>query len=268
MLIVIFFKIKGFGALIRIGNSSYSSFYSDGGILVSSGFITRIAIDREFISILPKPYSNCEVDSNSPSFRSDSFLFNLIGRSDFAYTQQLCLVQCMQKHFIDKYECTYPNVISLFTNISTCNLDIVNSNTFSFENFDGNYINNICLPLCPLECNQTLYKTSISSYQFNGNVSLISMIKQNPNLASDFIRRTIDSTTTKESIVQVRIFYESLSFAFTTESPQMDLVSLLASLGGNVGLFLGASVFSLCELFEVIIEIIFMLKGRRNLLIK
>jgi hypothetical protein len=41
-----------------------------------------------------------------------------------------------------------------------------------------------------------------------------------------------------------------------------DLVSLLASIGGNLGLFLGMSVFSLAEIVEVIIEIVFVLKKR------
>jgi hypothetical protein len=35
----------------------------------------------------------------------------------------------------------------------------------------------------------------------------------------------------------------------------MDIVSMLASIGGNLGLFLGVSVFSLCELVEVAIEV-------------
>ena len=115
-------------------------------------------------------------------------------------------------------------MISLFSNKITCNLDMVNSKNFSSDKFDTNYTNTICLPLCPLECNQTLYKTTISFYQLYGDVSLISSINENPNLASNFIKRSIDSTTAKKSIVKLRIFYDSLSYAFTSDSPQMDLI--------------------------------------------
>ena len=54
--------VDGLGGLVRIGNSSYSSYYppSD-GILVSSGFRTNIVLEREFKSILPKPFSDCEI---------------------------------------------------------------------------------------------------------------------------------------------------------------------------------------------------------------
>ncbi len=46
-----------------------------------------------------------------------------------------------------------------------------------------------------------------------------------------------------------------MSYELSTESPKMDIVSMLASIGGNLGLFLGVSVFSLCELVEVAIEV-------------
>jgi hypothetical protein len=112
--------------------------------------------------------------------------------------------------------------------------------------------------LCPLECNQTLFKTSISSVLLDGN-KYLSQIR-NSNLSTDFIKRTIDATTVEKSIVDVNIFYESLSYTETTESPLMNIVSLLGSIGGNLGLFLGVSVFSLCEIIEILIEIYFIAK--------
>jgi hypothetical protein len=44
----------------------------------------------------------------------------------------------------------------------------------------------------------------------------------------------------------------------------MEMVSLLASIGGHLSLFLGVSVLSLCETVEVAIEIFYLLK-RENL---
>jgi hypothetical protein len=61
----------------------------------------------------------------------------------------------------------------------------------------------------------------------------------------------------------LNMFYDSLSYILTTESPQWDAVSLLGSIGGNLGLFLGVSLFSLCELIQVAVEIYFILKGKK-----
>jgi hypothetical protein len=255
-----FEKILGLGAIIRIGNSSYSTYDSNNGILVPSGHQTNIAIGREFKSILPKPYSNCEIDSISPpTLKPGLDLFNIIAQSQYDYSQQLCFSQCIQKKSIEKYNCTLFYLLSLF-NKTQCNSYQENVILSSVDSFDSNFISKVCLPMCPLECNQTLYKTSISSSRLLGRRFYFDSVKKNPNLANDFLDRILDSLTIERSIVSVNIFYESLSYMESTESPQMNIVSLLASMGGNLSLFLGVSVFTLAEIVEVVIEIYFIVK--------
>jgi len=41
---------------------------------------------------------------------------------------------------------------------------------------------------------------------------------------------------------------------------------MLASIGGNLGLFLGVSVFSLCEIVEVALEIYFVKRAKKLVL--
>ena len=90
----------------------------------------------------------------------------------------------------------------------------------------------------------------------------VDYIKENRHLAADFIQTQIDPESAAKSVVKVNIFYESMSYELSRESPKMDIVSLLASIGGNLGLFLGVSVFSLCEIIEVVIEIYFASKKK------
>ena len=149
-------------------------------------------------------------------------------------------------------------------NTSLCGYDLYLFIISSDNIFESNYINDVCLPLCPLECNQTLYRPSISSYQLIG-LQYIEKITNNPNLVSDFVNRSIDGTTAKESFVNVNIFYERLSYIESTESPQMDFISLLGSMGGNLSLLLGVSVFCLCEFVEVAIEIFFILNTLKRI---
>jgi hypothetical protein len=68
------------------------------------------------------------------------------------------------------------------------------------------------------------------------------------------------------SFVKLNIFYDSLSFELSTESAKMNIASMLASIGGNLGLFLGVSVFSLCELIVMSIEIYFVKRAKNYLL--
>ena len=240
-------ELKGFGCVIRIGNSSFKAFDSNGGILVSAGFQTHIVVEREFKHMLPKPYSKCEIDDTySSKFRLDSDLYDLIANTDYAYSQQLCFSQCIQKHYLLKYNCTLPFIIS-FYNASECRIH--------YDKLKENFINDVCQPLCPLECNQMLYKSSISFFRLYGNQDL-RYIRDYPRLSSDFINRTINEMTAGESFVHVNIFYESLKYEESTEMPKVDLVSLLGTLGGNLDMFLGLGVFTFCEVIEALFEIV------------
>jgi len=257
-------NLNHFGVAIRIGNSSYSTFYSfSDGLLVSAGFQTNIVVDREFKSMLPKPYSNCEIDSNSPKYMEGMDLYNLISESDYEYTQQSCFVQCYQKYIIQKYNCSFSYFHSLY-NVTQCTNGFSLKFWFSYgDNFNGTFINENCISSCPLECNQNIYDTSTSSSILNG-YSYIYDILTRPNLSKDFINRTLDASSAEKSFVQLNIFYESLSYTLTEESPQIDTVSLIGSIGGNLSLFLGVSFFSLSEIVEVIVEIIFILNQRKE----
>ena len=87
-------------------------------------------------------------------------------------------------------------------------------------------------------------------------------IKENENLHSDFIRTRVNPLNAANSFVKLNIFYDSLSYELSTELAKMDIASMLASIGGNLGLFLGVSVFSLCELIAMSIEIYFVKRAK------
>ncbi len=170
------------------------------------------------------------------------------------------LTKGYQRQVIKKCNCTDWYFVSVYADYENCN-DIKCPNEFFFSTFVADnfmYLRDVCMPECPLECYETLYQTSTTSYQLIGD-HFIEHILSNERLLSNFINRTIDAHTARESFVRVNIFYDSLSYVETTESPQMDLISLLASIGGNLSLFLGVSVLSLFELVEVAL-IIFSIK--------
>jgi hypothetical protein len=243
---------RGMGVMIRIENNSFSNTYGNDDIFVSTGFQTDILLSREVKSILPKPYSDCEIEEGSKYFSSE--FFDLITNSKYIYTQQLCLLQCsIQKPLIQKCNCSSSNFVSLY-NKSVCNYNSYCHNEFFLNDYKDRLVME-CIEKCPLECYHSFFKRSISSYQLLGNVYVDMLEKQ---FKRDFIRRKNDSTMAKESIVQVYIYYDKLSYSFSSETPQMSIASLLAYIGGNLGLLLGVSIFSVCEIVEVLIEIYYL----------
>jgi hypothetical protein len=153
--------------------------------------------------------------------------------------------------------CTDQYQVSLF-NSTGCNtqdeLDCINDQ-YSFI-FNSNYITFTCTPLCPLECNRTIFKISEGSYEITGD-HYHDYIKSNPNLLSDFVNTPLTVEKAKKSFVDVNFYYNSNSYLLSTQSPAMSIVSLLADLGGTLGLFLGISLIQICEIIDVLIQTTF-----------
>lgn len=171
--------------------------------------------------------------------------------SPYQYTQQSCLLQCLQRKLTQICDCTDPGYLSLYPEINDCITDLeLNCSSSVWENIDWKQ----CLNDCPLECNQTIYTLTTSSVQFIGD-KYAYLIIENKNLSSDFVTREINAYTASDSFVELFIFYESLSYTYMTESPKLDIIGLLASVGGNLSLFMGISIFSFFELIEIFIEI-------------
>jgi hypothetical protein len=242
---------------------------------VSPGFETSISIDRSFKLMLPRPYSNCDIDndvsssSHQKSHYESSDLYQLILNSIYQYTQNLCLIQCYQRQLLLECNCTDANFLSLYQNQSLCNsLDeiacMVKVFLHKFNSIE--FIEAKCQHLCPLECNLTYYSTKLTFTKLFGQFELAT-IRDSPRLLNDFAvanEATLSVERARDSFVQLSIFYESLSYTLSTESPKMNWISLLGWIGGNLGLFLGMSVFSLCEIIQVLIEIFYIRRRRRR----
>ena len=168
--------------------------------------------------MLPKPYSNCDLDNLESNKETEYELVNLVAKSKYLYTQQSCLFLCMQKQLIENCNCTYPYFFSLFVGAEQCftgdQLECAYT-VMGYFAIDG-YIQENCFPLCPLECNRTEFSYTITDVELIGE-HIVDFIRENPNLASDFVTKPINAFTVKDSISQLSIFYSSLTYTLTTE---------------------------------------------------
>ena len=251
----------GRGAIIRIDNVSHAIDYARDGIQISTGFSTSIALKRVFKSSLPKPYSDCDIDDVTSSSTIYSDLYTLIVKSPVEYTQKYCLIQCLQKLAFDKCNCTYSFFGSVIKgNVCTTN-DELNCafNQYYVTYSTNSYVQKVCIPQCPLECSSSMFTYTLSSLELVGD-SYVDNIESNTNLTADFVNSDITSATAKGSVARICIFYDTLSYTILEESPQWDIITLIASIGGNLGLFLGVCLFSLGEIVTTLMEIYFFYK--------
>ena len=66
------------------------------------------------------------------------------------------------------------------------------------------------------------------------------------------------------NLVKFNVYYDTLSYTVLTESINMDVVALLSSIGGSLGLLLGLSLLSFIEVLEVVVETMFIYYKNEN----
>ena len=84
----------------------------------------------------------------------------------------------------------------------------------------------------------------------------IGKIRNNSKLREDFVNRSLNEETAKNSIVRAYVFYETLSYTESIEIvSKPSVLSLAANVGGILSLFMGVNVLSIFEIFEILIEL-------------
>ena len=234
------------GAVIKIGNSSYSTI--NFGPEISPGYKTNLIVSRVFEESLPKPYSQCDIP-NDAEYHISSDLYNRIRASEYEYTQQICYNACVHKKLLELCNCVRPNEQTFFPEAKVCSLKDACLKNFTSTLF--NYRDK-CFEWCPLQCNRSQYLTTLSVIPIS--IDFSSTVKS--SFASDFITRPINFENARNSIARIYIFYDSLSYIKSVEQARSgSVLELAANIGGILGLFLGVSVLSFFEFIEVLIEL-------------
>ncbi|CAF1003954.1 unnamed protein product [Brachionus calyciflorus] len=240
------------GAVVFIHNKTESPTQAD-GIYAAVGMETNIAVSRTFHKQMPKPYSNCDGNTDDPlSF--DSKFYKLIHANKLKYNQKLCTDFCLQDLIVDKCGCYYTSLSYYGNNesIKAC-LDDIQYECVSY--FQSEFLTNLdllkefCLPLCPLECEGMFFEITYSTADFmNDNWNAIL------NRYYNFSGR--EKRNFKKELVSLKMYYKSLSYTEISEKESIDIAGLLSNIGGIAGLFLGVSVLSFVELIEILLETI------------
>jgi hypothetical protein len=197
-------------------------------IALSAGQYTFVQVSRTKIKRLSWPYSNCVESISRYTINNDiKNELRKVSAGEDNYIQQECLSACF----------------SIFV-LKDCANDVTND--------DSNCNNTVvakCYSLCPPQCESTVYSASNSMLQFPTR-KYAERIKQIEADLSDFSYEQL-----KESVLAVEIYYESLSYVSVSENAKITIADLIVNIGSNLGLFLGFSVLTFAEAFEVIFRI-------------
>ncbi len=258
-----------------VHNQSKSLENLSGGIYLAPGLETYVGVSRTFISKAPTPYSDCISDlipfsdysktifdyfyqAKSAYFFTDfvkvilNILFFLTafdpGMKEIKYDQELCIRYCYQDKLLKNCSCA--SLVTTYMNVSRyCVTDIEThcENAFNSVYVSSNpdeFCENVCRPEC--ESQQFAYMLSQSKFPTQDYINL------HPG---------------DKPLLRLIVNYKDSIYTEIIEAPAVTIELLLGNVGGQMDLFVGLSLLTFVEIFELIFEIIvsyFRIKMHKN----
>lgn len=222
----------------------------DNGILLQAGTLTRVVINRRVIKRLPHPYpSKCENRRGTDL---------LPGR----YSVQNCF-----KSFLHAISYTKCGLLDSVVPINlkkdgrdipakfqppAIKLDKADQAACMLKHYREAMSGNVKWD-CPLPCEEEKFSLSISSSTWPSRAD---MEYYRPTLGILLNKTDITEEYIYDNMLSVQIFFESMDYEEIVEVPARTDASLLGSLGGAIGLFIGASLYSVLELLAFVAKTI------------
>ena len=238
------------------------------GINMPPGYNSYVTVSRDFHSKLSSPYSNCITDLTSGQNFGSVLSSYMTASGISTYDQPSCIQLCYQtvvQSNCNCYDPKYPSLGSMNTKcLSNSQVECVKNATDSVFSQGGSYLG-ICGFDCPIECNTIDYFLSSSSAYYPSQYYVSILNKK--GLLANF--NTSDTpinlqNSVRNYLVKFTVNYNQLGYTYLQEQPSIDIFSLVGTVGGQFGLFLGLSILSFVETLELLIDIIIFLRERRE----
>ncbi|KAL9956691.1 hypothetical protein ACROYT_G038210 [Oculina patagonica] len=164
------------------------------------------------------------------------------------YTKDACLYQC------------YENAIS---NLCGCRVvgfpDVKQLPVCSFQDYGcmGRATVTVNLTECPCNnaCSELEYEPRVSYSKFP-DTSIIKLMR-------NFYKTNVSASYMQENYIFLQVGFQHMTYEKRQEFPSYGPESLFGELGGNMGLFLGCSLLTICEFIDFLWEV-FMSKIKKR----
>ncbi|XP_071978455.1 acid-sensing ion channel 4 isoform X2 [Engystomops pustulosus] len=218
------------GIRVQIHSQDEPPYIHQLGFGVSPGFQTFVSCQEQRLTYLPQPWGNCRATAPAGDF--------LPGYS--TYSISACRLQCEKEAVVKSCSCRMVHMPgneticppSKYISCADTTLDILVEN------------NDKCT--CPTPCNMTRYGKEISMVRIPNKGSARYLAKKyNKN-----------ETYIRDNFLVLDIFFEALNYGTIEQKKAYDLASLLGDIGGQMGLFIGASILTILEILDYLYELI------------
>ncbi|XP_066573547.1 acid-sensing ion channel 1C-like [Amia ocellicauda] len=215
------------GIKVQIHSQDEPPFIDQLGFGVAPGFQTFVSCQQQRLMYLPPPWGDCR------SSAMDSEYFS-------TYSITACRIDCETRYLLENCNC---RMVHMPGNSIVCTPEQYKECADPALDFLVEKDNDYCV--CQTPCNMTRYGKELS------------MVKIPSKASAKYLAKKFNKTEQyiSENILVLDIFFEALNYETIEQKKAYEVAGLLGDIGGQMGLFIGASVLTILEIFDYLYEV-------------
>ncbi|XP_058617133.1 acid-sensing ion channel 1B isoform X2 [Onychostoma macrolepis] len=216
------------GIKVQIHTQDEPPFIDQLGFGVAPGFQTFVSCQEQRLTYLPPPWGDCKATPMDSDFFS-------------TYSITACRIDCETRYLVENCNC---RMVHMPGDAPYCTPEQYKECADPALDFLVERDNDYCI--CETPCNMTRYGKELSFVKIPSKASAKYLAKKF-NKTEQYIA---------ENILVLDIFFEALNYETIEQKKAYELAGLLGDIGGQMGLFIGASILTILELFDYLYEVI------------
>ncbi|XP_077581401.1 acid-sensing ion channel 1C isoform X1 [Stigmatopora nigra] len=215
------------GIKVQIHSQDEPPFIDQLGFGVAPGFQTFVSCQQQLLQYLPPPWGDCK------STAIDSEYFS-------TYSITACRIDCETRYLLENCNCRMVHMPGTST---VCTPEQYKDCADPALDFLVEKDNDYCV--CETPCNMTRYGKELS------------MVKIPSKASAKYLAKKFNKTEQYigENLLVLDIFFEALNYEKIEQKKAYEIAGLLGDIGGQMGLFIGASVLTILEIFDYLYEV-------------
>ncbi|XP_077581406.1 acid-sensing ion channel 1C isoform X5 [Stigmatopora nigra] len=215
------------GIKVQLHAQSEPPFLHQLGFGVAPGFQTFVSTQEQRLQYLPPPWGDCK------STAIDSEYFS-------TYSITACRIDCETRYLLENCNCRMVHMPGTST---VCTPEQYKDCADPALDFLVEKDNDYCV--CETPCNMTRYGKELS------------MVKIPSKASAKYLAKKFNKTEQYigENLLVLDIFFEALNYEKIEQKKAYEIAGLLGDIGGQMGLFIGASVLTILEIFDYLYEV-------------
>ncbi|XP_053907553.1 acid-sensing ion channel 1 isoform X3 [Cuculus canorus] len=198
------------------------------GFGVAPGFQTFVSCQEQRLIYLPPPWGDCKAVAGDSEFYD-------------TYSITACRIDCETRYLVENCNC---RMVHMPGDAPYCTPEQYKECADPALDFLVEKDNEYCI--CEMPCNVTRYGKELSMVKIPSKASAKYLAKKY-NKSEQYIG---------ENILVLDIFFEALNYETIEQKKAYEVAGLLGDIGGQMGLFIGASILTVLELFDYAYEVI------------